>query len=136
MDIDTCTLHKVHGSFKVGVQCLPINIDQFAVDLHSFFKMSSARREDYKSLDEITNVTGQYALRHSSVRWLTLKYVLVRIVEQWSNLLGYFLKYEIKETKRYKNLIELLKDDLTLPYLAFSIFLAHEYEAFLLMFQT
>ena len=36
LDIDTCTLHKVHTSFKKGVQKLPVDIDQFAVDFHGF----------------------------------------------------------------------------------------------------
>ena len=46
LDIDTCTLHKVHTSFKKGILELPIDIDNFAVNLHGFFKLSSARRED------------------------------------------------------------------------------------------
>ena len=33
----SCTLHKVHTSFKKGVVLLPIDIDQFVVDLHGFF---------------------------------------------------------------------------------------------------
>ena len=37
LDIDTCTLHEAHTSFKKGVKMLPIDIDQFAVDLHGFF---------------------------------------------------------------------------------------------------
>ena len=72
LDIDACTLHKVHTSFKKGVKMLSIDIDQFAVDLHDFFKLSSARREDYSNLQDLTEVASQYVLRHSSVRWLTL----------------------------------------------------------------
>ena len=37
IDIDTCTLHKVHISFKEGVFHLPIDIDNFNVNLHGFF---------------------------------------------------------------------------------------------------
>ena len=36
LNTDTCLLHKVHGSFKHYVKSLPIDIDQFAVDLHGF----------------------------------------------------------------------------------------------------
>ena len=68
LDIDTCTLHKVHTSFKKGISRLHLDIDQFAVNLHSFFKLSSARREDYTKLQELTEVAAQYVLRHSSVR--------------------------------------------------------------------
>ena len=36
--LDVDTLHKVYGSFKVGLQCLPFNLDQFAVELHGFLR--------------------------------------------------------------------------------------------------
>ena len=72
-------LHQLPTSFKKGVTALPIDIDQFVVDLHVFFKFSSARREDYSSMEPLTDITSKYLLHHSSVRWLTLKYFLVRI---------------------------------------------------------
>ena len=56
LDIDTCTLHKVHSSFKKGVALLPIDINQFAVDLHGFFKLPAACREDYSTMEELTEV--------------------------------------------------------------------------------
>lgn len=58
LDIDTCTLHKVHTSFKKGILQIPIDIDNFAVNLHGFFKLSSARREDYRDLEAVTDVTA------------------------------------------------------------------------------
>ena len=36
LNIDICLLRNVHRSFKRGVKSLPIDIDQFAVDLHGF----------------------------------------------------------------------------------------------------
>ena len=74
-----------------------------------------------------------------------MKLVLVRIIKQWSNLKEYFcnfipkqkeFKSSIRETKRYKNIRTCLDDEMTLPYLSFVVFLAHEYESFLLTFQT
>ena len=82
LDIDIWTLHKVHTSFKKRVTPFSTGINQFAVDLHSFFKLSSAHREDYSSMEELTDITSNYLLSHSSVRSLTLKNVLVRIIEQ------------------------------------------------------
>ena len=64
---------------------MPIDIDNFAVNLHGSFKLSSARREDYNHLEDVTEVTAHYVLRHSSFRWLTMEHVLVRIIEQWPN---------------------------------------------------
>ena len=48
----------------LSVKMLPIYIDQFAVDLHGFYKLSSARREDYSNLQDLTEVASQYVLRH------------------------------------------------------------------------
>ena len=52
----------------------------------------SARREDYRSLSSLTNVAAEYA-KKTSIRWLSMKYVAVRILEQYDNLKEYFLKF-------------------------------------------
>ena len=90
LNIDSSTLHKVHNSFKSRVRTLPI-------DMYGFFKVSSGRREHYKNVEGITDATAQYVLRHSSVRWLTMKYVLIRIIEQWENLREYFCNFVPKQ---------------------------------------
>ena len=148
LDIDTCTLHKVHALFKKGVLQLPIAIDNFAVSLHGFFKLSSARREDYSHLEDVSEVTAHYVHRDSSARCLTMKFVLVRIIERWPNLKEYFitflpkqkelkeLKQTIKETKRCQQMVEVFENELALPYLPLVNFLAHRYESYLLKFQS
>ena len=54
--------------------------------------------EDYSHLEDLTAVTALYVFHHSSVHWLTMKYVLVRIIEQWLNLKEYFLTFFPKQT--------------------------------------
>ena len=76
---------KVHTSFKKEGSVLPIDIDQFAVDSHGFFKLSAACLEDYAKVRELTKVALKYVLCHSSVRWLTLKIVLRHVFEQWEH---------------------------------------------------
>ena len=95
----------MHISFKKGISSLPVDLDQFAVDLHGFFKLSAARREDYPKMENLTEVTSGYVLRHSSVRWLTLKFVLVRIKEQWENLKEYFCSF-LPQQKEFKRSIK------------------------------
>ena len=73
------------------------NLINLQLTYMAFFKLSSARREDYSNLQDLTEVASQYVLRHSSVKWLTLKFVLVRIIEQWTNLTEYFCKYIPKQ---------------------------------------
>ena len=43
---------------------------------------------------------------------------------------------EIKETARYKRTVQNLKSNLTLPYLAFVVFIAHSFDDFLVLFQS
>ena len=99
-----------------------------------FFNLSSSQREDYKEIEDVKDFTAHYALRHLSVCWLTLKFVLVRIIEQWENPRACFLKFlpkqkyfkrEIKTTHRYVNIKEVLEDPLSLAYLAFVVLIAN-----------
>ena len=82
LDMGTCSLHPVHTAFRKGVLKLEMNVDEFFHDIFFFFKHSSARREDYASVEEVTKVVARYAMQHTETRWLTMKYVAVRILEQ------------------------------------------------------
>ena len=64
MSIGTCRLHIVNNAFGEGMKALAkvINLDQFAIVLHFFFKYSAARREDLNKVSSITNVTIEYVL--------------------------------------------------------------------------
>ena len=44
------------------------DLDDFFTDLHFFFKLLSARWEDYASLENVTNVVAQYAKKHVETR--------------------------------------------------------------------
>ena len=93
IDIGSCSLHIANNGYSVGLKHLKdsVDLDQFAIDLHFFFKLSSARREDYKDISSITEVTSQFVLKHCQTRWLSLDRVLMRIFEQYENLKHYFL---------------------------------------------
>ena len=40
------------------------DLDDFSSDLHFFFKLPSARQEDYASLENVKNIVTQYAKKH------------------------------------------------------------------------
>ena len=152
--IGTCSLHPTHTAFRKGIKSLYSNtinisgekestfdLDDFFNDLHFFFKLSSARREDYASLENATNVVAQYAKKHVETRWLTMKYVALRLLEQWPNLKEYFLNFlpkqsnfksEIAKTYRYIRIKEAVEELLTEAYVSFCAFTAHDFESFLL----
>ena len=53
LNMETCWLHKVHNAYQTALKELKFDSDQFAVDIDSFFKLSSARREDYIRMEEV-----------------------------------------------------------------------------------
>lgn len=110
-----------------------------------FFKRSSARREDYKMMELITDVECAFMLKHVSSRWHSIKKALTRTVEQWSNLKQYFLEYlpteenftkDIETTQRYQNVRKYLTSDLSPLYLHFAIHVTDIFEGYLTLLQS
>ena len=61
-------MHIGNNSFGKGVTSVKfnvLNVDQFASDIHFFFKLSVARRADYHKVTNVTNAIAEYILRHS-----------------------------------------------------------------------
>ena len=145
LSIGTCPLHITHNGFRAGVSKLNFNIDGFAIDISFFFKLSAGRRADYIKIVELTDVVSQFVNKHSSTRWVTLKKVCVQLLQQFENLKSYFLNFlpktatfknTVKETSRYKRIVEVLKNEATIPYLSFIAFIANDFEQFLTKFQS
>ena len=144
-----CPLHTVHNGFGKGMKSLKekIDLDQFVIDLHFFFERSAARREDFKAMSEITAVTVHYLLKHCESRWLSIEKVLVRVMEQFPNITAYFLESLLKtnafkgkngvgNTKRYKRIVECLKDISLMSLMGFVVFVAQDFKKFLIPLQT
>ena len=94
IDVGSCPFHTVSNGFSEGLKSIDkVDLDQFAVDLHSFFKFSAKRIEEYFDVEKFTEVYGQHMLRHVSTRWISLQDVLVRVIEQFTNLREYLLKF-------------------------------------------
>ena len=145
LNLGTCSLHPVHTAFRRGIISMSYELDQFFTDIHFFFKLSSARREDYRSLHTLTDNLDKFVIKHVLIRWLSMKHVAIRVVEQWDNLTEYFLEFlpkqkdafrKIKETTRYQRISEALEDSITLAYVSFCAFVARDFEMFLLPFQS
>lgn len=65
LDLGTSPLYTVHNSIQKGVSTINFDFDEFAVDIYQFFKLSSAKMEDYKSMESIREVVANYAIKHS-----------------------------------------------------------------------
>ena len=91
--ICSCPLHIVNNAFKKVLTVLKpvIYLDLIATDLHFFFKKLATQRQDYKMVEEITEITLWYLKKHVDSRWLSIDHSLVRILDQMENLRVYFL---------------------------------------------
>ena len=56
IDLGSYTIHTVHKAFGKGMEQFGIEIDQLCMDLHSLFKYSAARWEDFKELQMEMNL--------------------------------------------------------------------------------
>lgn len=110
-----------------------------------FLKRSSCRREDFKSVELITEIEAHFMLKHVSSRWLSLKKALIRIKEQWLNLKEYFLTSlpkeknfakEIETTQRYQNIRTKISSHHSILYMNFAIHVADIFEEYLVLLQS
>ena len=149
IDTGSCTLHTVHNSFGKGMNALKevIDLDQFVIDLHFFFKKSSARREDFVAVAAVTDVMVHYLLKHCESRWLGIEKVLVRVIEQLPNITQYFLKdlpkkpefrgeKGVGKTKRYVRIAECLRNPSLQALMAFVVFIGQDYKKYIVPLQT
>ena len=120
-------------------------MDKFFHDIRFLFKHSCACREDYASVEKVTEVAAQYAMQHTETQWLTMKYVAVRILLQWKNLKEYFLKFlpkksnfksTVANTNHYKRICAALQDLVTEAFTSFCAYSTTEFEEFLLQFPS
>ena len=148
LPIGTCPLHTVNNAFGEGMKMVKgyLDIEQFLVDLHSFFKLSAARREDYKALGQVTDVVARFMLRYCSTRWLYIGKTVLRVMEQIDNIKLYFLtelpksagfkgKKGVGASERYQRIKKILDSDLLLPCMSFVVYASLIFKPFVLMFQ-
>ena len=139
VDIGTCSI--ANNAFLEGIKCLKdnVNVDQFAIDLHFFFKLSAARGEDYRGVSELTDVTTHFVIRYCQIRWLSLDKVLIRTIEQYKNLKEYFLKTQLtlppykgkngaNQTEHYKRIKNVLTSKTALAYVSFIVHVCQDFK--------
>ena len=145
LSIGTCPLHIVHNAFRAGVNALNFNIDSFIIDVNFFFKLSAARRADYKQMQKFTDVISHFIQKHSSTMWVTLRKICVKVSEQYQNLREFFLKFlpkkstftsTVRDAERYKRIKEVFGNETSVPYIACIAFIANDFEIFLKTFQS
>ena len=117
-----CTLHIAHKAFFKGIAPLPLDVDQFAFDLHAWFKRQPCKKEDFLLLAKGCDLSTCYEtlfLRHVNSCWLILTPALQCILERWKDATNYFLvfvandkkkKKDLAKNNRYSRIVKGLKD--------------------------
>lgn len=90
VDIGTCNIHVVHNAFHAALISYGIEIEEFVIGLHTFFKLSAARREDLRSIQLDMDLASEIFVKHVDSRWLTLGRAVKKIVRQWPAICSYF----------------------------------------------
>ena len=96
LDVGSCSLHVVHGTFRTGMKQTGWGIDLLLKSLYSHLHETPARREDY------TKMTGSevFPLQFCGHRWLEDKRVAERAVEMWPSLTTYITEILKKPKSR------------------------------------
>ena len=139
-----CALHTANNAFGKLLKKLSeiVDLGQIAIDFHFFFKCSAGRREDFQDISNVTGVLTQHLEKHCSSRWISLEKVLVKLIEQFPNLVEYFLKtlpqlpgfngkYGISSTARCTRIKTYLTDPKVLILMHFVASVAQDFQKFL-----
>ena len=115
--LGTCSLHLVRSAFKKGLEKLNFSFATLFNDLYFFFKLSSARREDYKDISEKTGITAEFVQMLGETRGLSMK--LLGVVQNNGKIQNMIFQYLLKKdsfsslvekTEQYKKIKEHFKE--------------------------
>ena len=86
VDLGSCGIHVIYNAFGKGLEQHGKEIDQLCMDLHSLFKYSAARHEDFRQIQFEMEVELCNFQQHTEVRWLSIGPVIKRILEQYESI--------------------------------------------------
>ena len=119
------------------VKALPIDVDDFFVDLFYFFNKSAKRKEEFRDFQEFTETKELKILKHCKTRWLSLEKCVQRVIQQWSALYAYFDKQaETDHSARVSRLDQHFKSHLSKLVMLFLEFALESLCKFNAVFQS
>ena len=99
IDLGSCSIHVIHNACGKGLEKHGKEVDQLCIDLHSLFKYSAARHEDFKEIQFEMELELSNFQQHTEVRWLTIGPAIKRILEQWEAI-THFVADISKDSKK------------------------------------
>ncbi|CAF2834584.1 unnamed protein product [Rotaria sp. Silwood2] len=136
LKVGSCHIHVIHNAFKSGTTTSHWDVQDFCIDLWSWFHISPARKEDFVKLAEALNeAVEKNILYFVCTRWVLLA--------QWEILNEYFLVYlpenakaQIKSNKKYNSIKSYLSSNVSRTRLLFISYLCRVvFDKFLTFFQ-
>lgn len=134
IDIGSCSLHLVHGSYKTAHNKSNWHINKFLRSIYYLLKDHPSRRADYIYFSK----SNKFPLKMCTIRWVENSNVIARAIEIVPNLKKYIegTKCKPPQTNNYGIVQSFLKDDLLLAKLQFLQTIALQLEPFLTEFQS
>ena len=81
-----CVCHLIHICAEKAAACLPINIDEFLVDIYYYLDKSSLRHQALSDFQIKHDIANKKILKHVATRWLSVGKCLPRLLENWRAL--------------------------------------------------
>ncbi|CAM4913675.1 unnamed protein product [Rotaria socialis] len=144
LNVGTCNLHVIHNVFNAGTTETNWHVENFCMNIWSWFQKSLARQEDFENItNELNDAIEKTILYFSSKRWVLLGKVIDRVLKQYHMFREYFLVYlpskqqkQIQSNSRYDNVKEVLMSNISKIRLNFILFLCQSiFDRFLTWFQ-
>ena len=97
-----------------GVKTLPVDTDDFFLDLFYYFDKSAKRKEEFREFQHFTGTKELKIIKHCKTRWVSLHKAVTRVLQQRSALYAYFDKEsETDQSTRVLRLDQHFKSPLT-----------------------
>ncbi|CAF2121122.1 unnamed protein product [Rotaria magnacalcarata] len=83
LNVGTCNLHAIHNGFKAGTTETNWHVENFCMNIWSWFQKSPAREEDFENItDELNDAIEKTILYFSSTRQVLLGKVIDRVFRE------------------------------------------------------
>lgn len=114
INIGTCSIHTIHNAFLKGIDKFGENAEQLIILIYYYFKGWPTRWEEFETILDKLKLPIRRFIKHVPSRWLTLHDSANRVLENWSAVEYYFLKFipqhksSVLPTNSYKKITEFL----------------------------
>lgn len=88
--VQKCLCHSLHLCASEACKELPRHLEDLVRNIYGIFKNSCKRQAEFRQFQDFYETDPHKILRPSQTRWLSLRSVVNRILEQWIPLKQYF----------------------------------------------